>query len=76
MNTMRNVNFIIPRKFTLSNYQYIFTSNNMLKPFALSVLKTLVGTGIGVVCTSMLAYVLSRKDFYFNKSVTIILIIP
>ena len=32
MDTMRNVNFIIPRKFTLSNYQYVFTSNNMLKP--------------------------------------------
>lgn len=75
MDTMRNVSFIIPRKFTLSNYQYVFTSNNMLKPFALSVLKTLVGTGIGVVFTSMLAYVLSRKDFYFNKSFTIIFII-
>lgn len=75
MDTMRNVNFIIPRKFTLANYIYIFTENNMMMPFMLSVLKTVVGTGIGVLFTSMLAYVLSRKDFYFNKSFTILFII-
>ena len=75
VDTMRNVNFIIPRKFTLSNYIYIFAENDMLKPMLLSVLRTLVGTGLGVVCTSMLAYVLSRKDFYFNKSFTIIFIV-
>lgn len=75
MDTMRNVNFIIPRKFTLANYIYIFTENNMVMPFMLSVLKTVVGTGVGVIFTSMLAYVLSRKDFYFNKSFTILFII-
>lgn len=75
MDTMRNVNFIIPRKFTLANYIYIFTENNMMMPFMLSVLKTVVGTGIGVLFTSMLAYVLSRKDFYFNKSFTILFIV-
>lgn len=75
MDTMRNVNFIIPRKFTLANYIYIFTENNMMMPFMLSVLKTVVGTGIGVLFTSMLAYVLSRKDFYFNKFFTILFII-
>ncbi|MCI8724803.1 MAG: carbohydrate ABC transporter permease [Hungatella sp.] len=75
MDTMRNVNFIVPRKFTFANYIYIFTQNNMVKPFLLSVLKTAAGTGVGVICTSMLAYVLSRKDFYFHKSFTILFII-
>lgn len=41
----------------------------------MSVARTLLGTGIGVVCTAMLAYVLSRKDFYFHKSFTILFII-
>lgn len=75
MDTMKNVNFIVPRKFTFANYIYIFTQNNMVKPFLLSVLKTAAGTGVGVICTSMLAYVLSRKDFYFHKSFTILFII-
>lgn len=75
MDTMRNINFIIPRKFTLSNYIYIFEENNLGSAFVMSVVRTLVGTIIGVVCTAMLAYVLSRKDFYFNKPFTILFII-
>lgn len=75
MDTMRNVNFIIPRKFTLSNYTYIFKENNLGSAFAMSVLRTVLGTAIGVICTAMLAYVLSRKDFYFNKPFTILFII-
>ncbi len=75
MDTMRNVNFIIPRKFTLSNYTYIFRENNLGGAFLMSVAKTVVGVVIGVICTSMLAYVLSRKDFYFNKLFTILFII-
>lgn len=75
MDTMRNVNFIIPRKFTWSNYIYVFTENNLGLPFLMSVLRTVVGTGLGVICTAMIAYVLSRKDFYFNKVFTVLFII-
>ena len=75
MDTMRNVNFIIPRKFTLSNYAYIFKENNLGGAFAMSVLRTVAGTAAGVICTAMLAYVLSRKDFYFNKLFTILFVI-
>lgn len=75
MDTMRNVNFIIPRKFTLSNYTYIFKENDLGAAFMMSVVKTVVGTVIGVICTAMLAYVLSRKDFYFKKPFTILFII-
>lgn len=75
MDTMRNINFIIPRKFTLSNYIYIFTENDLGGAFLMSVVRTLVGTGVGVICTAMLSYVLSRKDFYFNKLFTILFIV-
>ena len=75
MDTMRNVNFIIPRKFTLSNYTYVFTENNLLQPFMMSVARTLIGAIAGVICTAMIGYVLSRKDFYFNKPFTIIFVI-
>ena len=75
IDTMRNVNFIIPRKFTLSNYTYIFKENNLGGAFAMSVLRTVAGTAAGVICTAMLAYVLSRKDFYFNKLFTILFVI-
>ncbi len=75
MDTMRNVNFIIPRQFTISNYVYIFKENNLGGPFLMSIVRTVTGTVVGVVCTAMLAYVLSRKDFCFRKSFTILFII-
>lgn len=69
-DTMRNVNFIIPRKFTLYNYQYVFEKENLLGPLMMSVARTLIGTVTSLLCTSMLAYALSRKDFYFRKIFT------
>ena len=41
----------------------------------MSVARTLVGTVVSLICTSMLAYVLSRKDFYFNKLFTIMFVL-
>lgn len=75
MDTMRNVNFIISRKFTLSNYIYIFTENNLMSPFMMSIARTLIGTAAGVICTAMISYVLSRTDFYFVKPFTVIFVI-
>ena len=75
VDTMRNINFILPRKFTLYNYQYVFRENDLFGAFTISVAKTLIGTLAGVICTSMVAYVLSRRDFYFNKLFTMLFII-
>lgn len=74
-DTMRNINFLIPRIFTLENYKYVFTENDILSPFLISVARTLVGTVVSLFCTSMLAYVLSRKDFYFNKLFTVMFVL-
>ena len=75
IDTMRNINFVITRKFTWSNYVYVFKENNLMKAFVLSVARTVAGAGIGVICTAMIAYVLSRKDFYFNKVFTVLFVI-
>ena len=72
IDTMRNINFIIPRKFTWSNYTYVFQENNLFEPFAMSIVRTLIGTLTGVAATAMVAYVLSRRDFYFNKLFTVL----
>ncbi|WP_310603017.1 carbohydrate ABC transporter permease [Anaerosporobacter sp.] len=75
LDTIKGVNFIIPRKFTLDNYKYVFEKKDLLSPLTMSVARTVVGTVIGTICTAMLAYVLSRRDFYFNKLFTIMFII-
>ena len=75
VDTMRNINFVFPRQFTLYNYQYVFRENDLGGAFFISVARTLIGTGAGVICTSMVAYVLSRRDFYVNKLFTMLFII-
>ncbi|MDO5336218.1 MAG: carbohydrate ABC transporter permease [Eubacteriales bacterium] len=75
MDTMRNINMLFPRKFTFSNYVYIFTENDLMKPLMMSVVRTVLGAALGVICTAMIGYVLSRQDFYFNKPFTIIFVI-
>lgn len=75
VDTMRNINFVFPRVFTLYNYQYVFRENDLMGAFITSVARTVIGTGAGVICTSMVAYVLSRRDFYFNKLFTMLFII-
>ncbi|MCM1174944.1 MAG: carbohydrate ABC transporter permease [Blautia sp.] len=74
-DTLRNINFVIPRKFTWSNYKYVFQDADIIRPFFLSIVKTVVGTLAGVVCTAMLAYTLSRRDFIFHKPFTILFVV-
>ena len=75
MDTMRNINFILPRKFTMNNYIYVFQENKLIVPFMMSVARTLIGTVVSVFSTAMIAYVMSRRDFYFNKIVSFLFII-
>jgi len=67
---------IIPREFTLDNYIHIFTNNsNLIRAFINSILRTVIGTASGVLACAVCAYVLSRKNFVFRKSVTALLVI-
>ena len=58
---------IFPRKFTLQNYQTVFQYKNLVRAFFNSTLRMVIGTLLGLVFTSMTAFVLSRKDFMFRK---------
>ena len=66
---------IVPRKFTLINY--IETLNYPQIPWAvlITVLRTVIGTFVGVLSTAMVAYVINRKDFIARKPVAIMFII-
>lgn len=67
---------IWPRKFTLANYMEVFSRNKqLLRAFVNSVLRTVIGTGLGLMSSTMLAYTLSRKDFIFRKSISRLLVL-
>jgi putative aldouronate transport system permease protein len=63
-----------PREFTWRNYEYVFTQASIIQAIFVSVARTVVGTGIGLLCTAMVAYAIAQEKFVLKKSVTIIFI--
>lgn len=60
---------IFPRDVTLEAYNVVFKDpTRILKAYGISILITTLGTGLGLIITTMTSYVISRKDFkYRNK---------
>jgi putative aldouronate transport system permease protein len=71
-DTIRGGIHIWPRIFTLENYRTIFKYDLLLTAFGNSVLRTVLGTLIGVLSSSMLAYVISRKDFMYRRQISVL----
>lgn len=75
-DTVKGGIHIWPRKFTWTNYIEIFSGSSKLpRAFLNSILRTVIGTATGVLATTMVAFTLSRKDFVFNKLVTVLFIV-
>lgn len=66
---------IWPRAFSLQNYNVVFNMTTIYQAFFMSVLKTVVVVATNLVFTSMLAYALSRKEFIFRRSITLIFVL-
>ncbi|MCL2322917.1 MAG: carbohydrate ABC transporter permease [Oscillospiraceae bacterium] len=66
-DSIRGGIYIFPRKFTLDNYRKVFTYSTIWRASINSLLRTVIGTALGVIFTSMTAFVLSRKDFMFRR---------
>ncbi|WP_138752039.1 carbohydrate ABC transporter permease [Paenibacillus sinopodophylli] len=71
VDTVRGGITIFPREFTLKNYETIFGFEGLLVGFKNSVLRTVIGTAIGVLSASMMAYTLSRPDFQSRRWMSI-----
>ena len=67
--------FLWPRIFTMANYKYVFGEASIFHAFFISVLRTVIGTLVSVLCTAMVAYTISRKDYVLRKFVTIAFVI-
>ncbi|WP_159886702.1 carbohydrate ABC transporter permease [Paenibacillus puerhi] len=75
MDTVRGGIYLWPRQFTWENYKQIYTYNNLLVAFQNSVLRTVIGTFAGVFSSSMIAYVLSRRDFIARKQISFLFVL-
>lgn len=65
-----------PRKFTLVNYQVVFAGSDILYAFFFSASMTVVRTVAVLLCTSMGAYALTKKNFPWRTGVITYFLIP
>ncbi|UOQ86918.1 carbohydrate ABC transporter permease [Gracilibacillus salinarum] len=61
--------FFWPVEWDLTNYAYVFQDASIWRAFGISVLITVVGTGINLIATASLAYPLSRAEYKGRKLV-------
>lgn len=66
---------ILPRGFTLINYQVLFSNKNLVPALFNSLFITLVGTVINMILTIMAAYVLTRPGLVGKKALMVFFII-
>ncbi|WP_150273457.1 carbohydrate ABC transporter permease [Paenibacillus tepidiphilus] len=74
-DTVRGGITIWPREWTLDNYKRIFSYTGLIQGFKVSVMRTVVGTLLGLISASMLAFTLSRPEFRARKLFSYFLIL-
>ncbi|MFP4376177.1 MAG: carbohydrate ABC transporter permease [Spirochaetales bacterium] len=75
VDTVRGGYLIWPRDFTLYNYQVLLRDNSIFRAAFVSIARTVIGTGISVFSTAMLAYTLSRREYVFRRPITLIFVL-
>ncbi len=61
---------IIPSEFSLEAYKMVTKSGAIWKSYALTIIMTAVGTGVGLSIIAMTGYALQRKDFAFRNVIS------
>jgi putative aldouronate transport system permease protein len=75
LDSLKGGIYLWPRKFTFDNYALMFANEQLFGAFIRSVIRVVVGTGLGILCTAMFGFALSCKEFMFRKSFNRILVI-
>lgn len=61
--------YLLPRGFTLDTYKKLFERNDLFHACYISAARTVIGTIIAILCTSMLAFLMTRKEMIGRKIV-------
>ncbi len=67
--------YLWPREFTLENYQKVLSDPDWMQALFVSVLRTVIGTIVTVLFTSMFGYALAKEDLVFKRFYKIWLVI-
>lgn len=74
LDTVRGGIYLVPREFTLANYKAVFSTGTIFHAFLVSFARTSLSVVLGIFFTTLLAYILSRKEFVFRKQLTMLFV--
>ncbi|MFC5652864.1 carbohydrate ABC transporter permease [Paenibacillus solisilvae] len=66
---------LYPHKFTLENYKYLLSTPLFIRSMGVSTFLAVVGTALGLIVTSALAYTLSRKRLLGRKAILLLILV-
>lgn len=67
----------IPEKFSIDSYAFLLREGKMiLSSLGISVMVTVIGTVLGVMLTTMMGYVISRRNYKMQNFFTMVVFIP
>ena len=74
-DTLKGGIYIWPREWTMFNFRSIFATGFLYHAFYISVARTVVSTVFNLFFTTMLAYTLSRKEYFLRKFITTVFVL-
>lgn len=74
-DALRGGIYLWPRKFTLKNYITVLQKDSLVTGAIISVLRTVIGTLFALVANTILAFIVSRKEFIFKKQLSLFWVI-
>lgn len=75
IDAIRGGIYLLPRVFTLKNYETVLHKQNIVTGAYISVLRTVIGTVIALFANALLAFIVSRKRFLFKSSLSLFWVI-
>ncbi|WP_051585738.1 carbohydrate ABC transporter permease [Caldanaerobius polysaccharolyticus] len=74
IDSVRGGIYLFPRKFTTFNYKSILTDPQIYNATVISALRAIIGSALNVLCSIVVAYAISRKDFVLRGIISRIFI--
>ena len=74
-DALRGGIYLWPRKWTMKNYITVLQKDNLITGAIVSVARTVIGTILSLVANAILAFIVSRKRFLFNKQLSLFWVI-
>ncbi len=65
---------LFPTEFSLSAYEFIFSTSTLVRSLLVTIFITVVGTLINLIFTCLMAYPMARRDLDFRKPIQLMVI--